>query len=311
MRGEAGIIQARRETERKAAVWSIGIFAGPTLTDLNPVPEARMPVLSAQDVSDVPASFVADPFMIKVNNIWHMFFEVMNGGRDKGEIGLATSKDGFSWTYQQIVLSEPFHLSYPYVFQAGGEYFMVPESYQANSMRLYRSDPFPLKWSYVGTLLNGAWVDSSIFHFKDRWWAFSSPVEKEHQVLELFHAFDLIGPWHAHPMSPLIQGNNRMARCAGRIVIRDGKPIRFTQDCFPVYGTGVRAFEVSVLTSSSYAEHELELSPILSAGTETWRRHGMHHIDPHFINDRWFACVDGWCIEGLEARRMTSRMAKP
>jgi len=39
------------------------------------------------------------------------------------------------------------------------------------------------------------------------------------------------------------------------------------------------------------------LSPILSAGTEPWRQQGMHHIDPHFIDGQWFACVDGWSFE--------------
>jgi len=297
MKTEHGIDLALQKTRQKASIWSIGIFTGLKLTDLKQAQEAQTPVLSAQDVSDVPALFVADPFMLKVNNTWHMFFEVMNSETDKGEIGLAISKNGFDWHYQKIVLRHPFHLSYPYVFCAGGEYFMVPESYQANSMRLYRGDPFPLKWSYAGTLLNGAWVDSSIFHFNSRWWAFSSPAGMEHQVLELFSASDLMGPWRRHPMSPLILGNNRMARCAGRVIVRDGCPVRFTQDCFPFYGTGVRAFEVSVLTGSSYAERELKSSPILTAGTEPWRRQGMHHIDPHFIDGRWLACVDGWRFE--------------
>ena len=297
MKAEVGIELAPRKTERKAAIWSIGIFSGPALTDLKPAPEAGMPVISAQDVSDVPALFVADPFMLQVDNTWHMFFEVMNGETRKGEIGLATSRDGFEWDYRQIVLREPFHLSYPYVFYAGGEYFMVPESYQANSVRLYRADPFPLKWSYAATLFHGAWVDSSVFYFNDRWWAFSSPVGMEHQELELLHAFDLAGPWLPHAMSPLIKGNNRMARCAGRAIVLDGRPVRFAQDCFPFYGTAVRAFEISALTASSYAELELEPSPALSAGAELWRRQGMHHIDPHFINGRWLACVDGWRFE--------------
>ena len=297
MKAESGIELAPRKTRQKAAIWSIGIFGGPELTDLKPAREAGMPALSAQDVFDVPALFVADPFMLQVNNTWHMFFEVMHEKRQKGEIGWATSRDGLRWDYQQIVLSEPFHLSYPYVFQAGGEYFMIPESYEANSMRLYQADPFPLKWSYMGALLEGPWVDSSIFYHDRRWWIFTSPIVPEHQVLELFYAFDLIGPWCRHTTSPLIRGNNRVARSGGRVLILDGKPIRFAQDCFPFYGNAVRAFEISALTASSYAERELEPSPILSAGTEPWRRQGMHHIDPHFINGQWLACVDGWCFE--------------
>jgi hypothetical protein len=297
MNVSSSIEQAPRKTARKTAVWSIGIFSGPALTHLKPAPEASMPVLSAQDVSDIPAEFLADPFMTKKHDSWHMFFEVMHETRQKGEIGWATSRDGLRWDYQQIVLSEPFHLSYPYVFQAGGECFMIPESYEANSMRLYKADPFPAKWSYVGTLLEGPWVDSSIFFFEGRWWVFSNPVAPENQVLELFYADAIAGPWQRHPMSPLIAGNNRIARGGGRVIVLNGRPIRFTQDCFPVYGTGVRAFEISCLTVAGYAERELAPSPILAAGAETWRQQGMHHIDPHFIDGRWLACVDGWRFE--------------
>jgi hypothetical protein len=276
------------------SIWSIGIFAGPTLRELKPCTEDQMPVLSAKDVTDIPAEFVADPFMIQANDAWFMFFEVMNAETRKGEIGLATSRDGLNWEYQQIVLSAPFHLSYPYVFCHGGEYFMIPESYEANSMRLYRADPFPLKWSYVRTLMDGPWVDSSIFFFDRHWWIFSNPVAPAHQVLELFYASDLGGSWTRHPKSPLITGNNRIARSAGRVIASGNMPIRFTQECFPSYGTRVRAFEITRLTTSEYGELEMRGSPILSGGEQSWRESGMHHIDPHYINKSWLACVDGW-----------------
>jgi hypothetical protein len=291
---ESGI---RRQTQKKASIWSIGIFSGPSLADLKPTNETDRPVLSAGDVTDIPAQFVADPFMIQTGGVWYMFFEVMNSSRDMGEIGMAISRDGLKWEYQQIVLREPFHLSYPYVFQCNGEYFMIPESFEAGSMRLYKADAFPLKWTYVATLLEGPWVDSSIFNFDGQWWMFSTPVIPHHQVLELFYADAITGPWHRHPMSPLVSGNNRMARCGGRVILLNERPVRFTQDCFPFYGTSVRAFEVSLLTTSAYEENELPFSPLLTAGQEPWRREGMHHIDPHYVNGRWLACVDGWHFE--------------
>jgi hypothetical protein len=292
MRTPLTIEQTAKKSRRQ--VWSIGIFSGETLADLQPVPGVEMPVISAKDVTDVPTEFVADPFMIQADNTWYMFFEIMNAERDKGEIGLATSSNGLEWKYQQSVLRDFFHLSYPYVFCAGKEYFMIPETFEAKAMKLYQADAFPIKWSCVGTLLEGPWVDSSIFFFDGRWWVFTNPVAPDNQVLELFYANDIKGPWQRHPMSPLVNDDNRMARGAGRVIMLNNKPIRFTQDCFPRYGTSVRAFEISVLTPSSYAERELEFSPILSPSTELWRQQGMHHIDPHFVDGRWFACVDGW-----------------
>lgn len=282
---------------KRNAVWSIGIYTGPTLCNLSPANGAVMPVLSAQDVTDIQAKFVADPFMIHVAGTWHMFFEVLNRETNKGDIGWATSEDGLSWSYKKIVLTGPFHLSYPSVFSLNGEYYMVPESYCAKAVQLYRADPFPTKWVPVKNLLEGPWVDSSIFYFKDLWWMFSNPVAPEHQVLELFYADQITGPWHRHPMSPIVQNNNRIARSGGRVIVGKNKVTRFTQDCSPYYGSAVRAFEVSELTTKIYAEHELECSPILLQGQEPWHRSGMHHVDAHWTGDHWIACVDGWQFE--------------
>jgi hypothetical protein len=286
--------QSQTKSSRPVAVWSIDIFTGRTLSGLRPASASGMPALSAASVTDVPAQFVADPFMIEVDKTWYMFFEVMNEQSGKGDIGLATSRDGFHWDYRQIVLSEPFHLSYPYVFFAGGEFFMVPESYEANAVRLYRAESFPTGWRFMENLIEGPWVDSSIFFFDKRWWLFSNPLAPSHQVLELFHAEHFRGPWVRHPLSPLITGNNRLARSAGRVIMPEGTPIRFTQDCFPHYGSRVRAFEITRLTAREYRERELEGSPVLAGGEQSWRETGMHHIDPHFIHGHWVACVDGW-----------------
>ncbi len=64
---------------RGMSEWSIGIYAGTSPLDLLPHGRSN-PVLTARDVTDVPAAFVADPFMIKNGPRWYMFFEVFNVG---------------------------------------------------------------------------------------------------------------------------------------------------------------------------------------------------------------------------------------
>jgi hypothetical protein len=283
---------SQRRITNKAPVWSIGIFSGSNISALEPATERA--VLCAEQVTDIPAEFVADPFMIRVGNTWHMFFEVMNADRGRGEIGLATSVDAIHWDYQQIVLSEPFHLSYPYVFTLDGEYFMIPESFEANAVKLYRAVSFPTKWEPVKTILEGAWVDSSLLFLDDLWWMFTNPLAPSNQILELFYAPSITGSWHRHPMSPLVRGDHRIARGGGRFIVLDNKPIRFAQDCIPFYGTAVRAFEITVLKTSDYAERELAGSPILGPGSLPWNHSGMHHIDAHLTSTGWLACVDGW-----------------
>ncbi|PYP88396.1 MAG: hypothetical protein DMF61_07335 [Blastocatellia bacterium AA13] len=277
-------------------IWSIGIYSGATLSNLEPALCAK-PVLGANDVDDVRALFVADPFMLKVEGTWHMFFEVLLAESEKGEIGWATSDDGLSWTYRKVVLREPFHLSYPYVFCVDGQFYMIPESIKSRAVRLYKADRFPDKWSFAGNILEGLWADPSVFFFEGRWWMFACHASPKNDQLALFHAEDIFGPWRPHALNPIVDGDNRIARPAGRVVVRDDRVIRFAQDCNPNYGTSIRALEISELTQSAFSEKEIENSPILRGGDQSWNLLGMHNVDPHWIGDRWLACVDGWRFE--------------
>ena len=276
--------------------WSIGIYVGESPFNLRPAEGIVNPVLTRSDVSDIPASFVADPFMIRAGDLWHMFFEAKHAVARKGEIGLAVSSNGFDWQYEQIVLAEPFHLSYPYVFECDGEYYMIPETLDAKQIRLYRATCFPYGWTHLTDLVEGNFADPSIFWAAGNWWMFACPSPFEHNSLRLFLADSLTGPWREHPRSPLIEGNPHIARPAGRVIAYNDSLIRFAQDCYPRYGTQVRAFEILELTSTSYREQECEGSPSLIPGDSAWNKEGMHHIDPHLNSDgKWMACVDGNC----------------
>ena len=275
--------------------WSIGIYTGKDPFNLVSPDYISNPVLTAKDVTDVPADFVADPFMVKKDHAWYMFFEVMNRHSGHGDIGLAISQDGLHWKYKQIVLDEPVHLSYPYVFKWKNEYYMIPECYKSHSIRLYKAVNFPTQWSFIGTLLYGSFIDSSIFRHHGKWWIFTTD-RTESDILRLYYAKNLMGPWIEHPKSPIIMRNANIARPGGRVLIFDNQIIRYTQDDDPTYGNQIRAFKITKLTTRSYEEKEISGNPILKASGIGWNKNGMHHIDPHQIEkDKWIACVDGYC----------------
>jgi hypothetical protein len=275
-------------------MWSIGIYTGPSPFHLRPPADKTNPVLTCAGVTGIPAEFVADPFMVQHAGRWYMFFEVMNSETKRGEIGLATSDDAFSWTYEQIVLNEPFHLSYPYVFEWRGEYYMIPETLGASAVCLYKAEDFPARWSRQQKLLAGAHADPSVVYFNDLWWMFVCSAPYGHDVLRLYFARDLEGPWKEHPRSPIVRSDKCRARPAGRLLQMGQRIIRFAQDCVPTYGASVRAFEISELTRDRYVEVEHKETPILSASGHDWNALGMHHIDAHLQPDgQWIACVDG------------------
>ncbi|HEY0379752.1 MAG TPA: hypothetical protein VGC87_22725 [Pyrinomonadaceae bacterium] len=275
-------------------MWSIGIYAGESPYQLLPHPSVANPVLTGGHVTDVPAEFVADPFMTRLNGTWYMFFEVMNQRTQRGEIGLAQSGDGLAWSYRQIVLAEPFHLSYPYVFEWAGEHYMIPETLGANAVRLYRATAFPTEWAYLGALFEGAFADPSICYFEDHWWLFACSTPYRHDTLRLFRSGSLTGSWTEHPASPIVEEDKLSARPGGRVLVAGHRVTRFSQVCFPSYGSQVRAFEIRELAGASYSEREHPQSPILKGSGSGWNAVGMHHVDPHpLTGGRWLACVDG------------------
>ncbi len=289
-----GADRAERPPETPTGRWSIGIYTGSGPFSFRPPAGVANPVITADDVTDAAANFVADPFMVREAGRWHMFFEVeaAGGSANIGKIGLATSPDGASWQYERIVLEEPFHLSYPYVFPWKGDYYMVPETRAVREVRLYRAVDFPYAWEFAGILMQRRrFADSSLFHWRGRWWMFT---DSGNTTLRLYFAEALSGPWREHPRSPIVRRDPRIARPGGRAVVLEDGIIRYAQDDQKSYGSQVWGFRVTALSRRVYRE-EASPVPVISAGGGGWRRFGMHTIDPHHLEDgRWIACVDGF-----------------
>jgi hypothetical protein len=270
------------------------VLAGASPLKLATWDGVQNPVLTCQDVNDCKSSFVADPFMIHENGIWYMFFETMVAATGRGVISLATSPDAQKWRYEGIVLEEPFHLSYPYVFKWRGSFFMVPETLGARCVRLFRAAAFPSKWVPASDLVEGELADSSIFRHRSHWWMMACGRPYRHDQLRLFHAARLLGPWKEHPLSPIIDNNPHIARPGGRVIKWGCHAIRYSQDCFPTYGRQVHAFRITDLTSTTYAETPALDGPLLSPGSG-WTRFGIHQVDAvrNPTGTGWIACVDG------------------
>src|SRR5262245_17218664 len=90
-------------------VWSIGVYRGSSPVEIAAPHGPRNPILTAADVSDAAAAFVADPFLARDGATWHLVFEVFDRDARRGAIGWATSVDLAAWRYERIVLREPFH----------------------------------------------------------------------------------------------------------------------------------------------------------------------------------------------------------
>jgi hypothetical protein len=272
--------------------WAIGILRGPSPLALD-VSSGIRPVLTAALVTDVSALFVADPFLIRHFDRWYLFFEVKLRNAREGVIACAESTDCLHWSYRQVVLREPFHLSYPHVFSWRDEYYMTPETLGGGQIRLYRAVNFPDKWEHVRDLVPGEHADPSIFEAEGSWWMFSCNPRGSHSTLRLYHADTPLGPWTEHPRSPIIVRNRQITRPAGRVIAWNGSLLRFTQDCEQYYGRLVRGFRITQLTPTTYSEEPVTQNPVLGPGPHPWNRWGMHHIDAQ-------PGPDGGCIAAVD-----------
>ncbi len=138
----------KKVQRRSKETWAIGIYEGKSPIELFPPKGITNPVLTAQEVTDISARFVADPFMIQNEAGYYLFFEVLNDKRNTGEIAYAFSQNGLQWEYRKVILRERFHLSYPYIFMVDGEYYMIPECMGSGGIQLYRATHFPDEWQH-------------------------------------------------------------------------------------------------------------------------------------------------------------------
>jgi hypothetical protein len=274
--------------------WSIAVYAGPTPRELRPLDEVAPPVISRREVPGGRASFVADPFGIRHEGRWFLFYEVLDLRTGRGEVAVSVGDDLHRWEHLGRVLREPFHLSYPQVFAWEGEHYLVPEAATSGAVRLYRAREFPRRWDHVADLVRGpVLLDPTLFHHAHRWWMYveTSPTGQAGE-LRLFSAPSLLGPWGEHPASPLVTADPAAARPAGRVVRWDGALHRLAQDCSERYGGAVDAWRIEELTEDRYVE-AAEAVPLLRGSGAGWNATAMHHLDLHRTDDGWVAFVDG------------------
>lgn len=98
----------------------------------------------------------------------------------------------------------------------------------------------------------------------------------------------------------MIQNDNINARPGERAFVYNGnKIIRISQSFGDVLS--VRAYQVDILNTRQYLEHEIPESPLLEPGPTpmNWYAAGMHQFDPWWTGERWIAVYDGRSLDDI------------
>jgi hypothetical protein len=235
---------------------------------------------AAQPIVPTGNRYWADPFLFGRNGTSYLFFEDYDYGTRRGRIGVGQlGPSGFSPL--GTALDRPYHLSYPYVFESGGEVFLMPEAHQSGRLEIWRAVDFPLRWELHATALEGLRpIDSVLFEDNGRWWLFTNLCHDSFgdYCTELY-SFAVDGPAlrsiKAHPLNPIII-DARTARGGGRVFRHDGRLYRMSQNnSHGTYGYGLNIMEIDRLDETGYAEHAVRtIEPDFERGII-----GCHHVD--------------------------------
>jgi hypothetical protein len=223
-------------------------------------------------------SFRADPFGLWHDSKLHVFVERFDYRLLKGEIEVLIFDHGLNFLGSRIVLQEPWHLSYPFVFEDDGEIFMLPEAGRSGRTVIYRARSFPSEWEPAAEIeLAAHAVDSTPFAYDGRWWLLYAVVATDRRTCTLRLAFAdrPTGPWRPHPLNPVRVGLSG-ARPAGTPIRCGGVIDVPVQDGSQTYGGAVRRLRIHRLDETRFEAEDVPwLGP--SAALSPFDR-GLHTV---------------------------------
>jgi len=230
-----------------------------------------------------PDRYWADPFGWQRDGRFFVFCEEVIYGEARGRISVVPldTKTGLAGPSQAVV-QEPHHLSYPFLFEFEGVFYMLPESGFANVLNLYRCLEFPYRWEKLGPIFEGGqYYDPTLLHREGRWWLFVTKRDPrrlqlpDHDLFLFWADSPITGKWTPHPANPVVRSFRR-ARPGGRIFSLNGKLYRPSQNCLWRYGASLNLNEIVRLDAEYYEERLLrELQP------DGPNYVGLHHMDWH------------------------------
>jgi hypothetical protein len=206
----------------------------------------------------------ADPHVIQADGQYYIFIEEYIYRSRKGHISVIEMDRHGNWRHPIRVLERDYHLSYPFVFEWEGKYYMVPESVDNRTIELYECIEFPHTWKFKMNLMeNVNAVDTTLFHQDGKWWLFTGIAESQDSLplvqLFLFFSNELLTcEWNSHPLNPIIPDILR-GRPAGSVFTRNGQILRPSQDCSKMYGYGIDLNEILLLSDTEYRERRVTL----------------------------------------------------
>jgi hypothetical protein len=257
-------------------LWRVGIARAQVAALFAPEFTATPPPVVWLE-SPRPFTFYADPFGIWRNGRLYVFVEAYDYRSKRGHIEVHEYDAALNKIGQRVALAEPFHLSYPYLWEESGEVYMLPEAHRSGRLTLYRAQSFPLGWEPVCDLLTLPAIDASLTHWQGRYWLFFALPDDPLGALHIAFADTLTGSWQLHPKNPVLRDPTR-ARMGGAPFMREGALYFPAQNGQKTYGGSLTLNKIDQLSPEDFASHaETTCTPPAWATPFT---QGIHTISP-------------------------------
>jgi len=244
-----------------------------------PAPWRQAVLWRARTIPNPRGRYLADPFVIERDGRTCCFVEDYDCSTKRGRISVYELNSGGSSEFLGPVVEEPFHLSFPYVFEHDGELYMCPESSANRDIRVYRCTGFPLEWRLEKVIMSDVRAADTMLFEKDRcWWMLTNidTADTGDYCSDLFvfrSDSPLSDQWTPHAGNPVVLDAG-YARNAG--LLREGTRLyRVSQrQGFDQYGKGSQINEIVALSDSSYEENCVaQIEPAFHDGII-----GTHHM---------------------------------
>lgn len=193
----------------------------------------------------------ADSFPFVENGREYIFVEIMDDANgEKGTIGVIDLHDNKGFVE---IINEPFHMSFPNTFKFKNDIYMMPETSEANQLRLYKAVDFPYKWELQSVLYDGISVVDTVFVKTEAniMYAVGQKLPEKKNVLFKIDT----NTWKAELAA--LKGNYVDKRPAGNFIQYDNGIYHALQECGRVYGEYLRLIKLDYFDGETLQEREI------------------------------------------------------
>lgn len=235
--------------------WNIGFVERP-ISEVIKSSDNRFPVKWVKH--SYHNRFFADPFILSVNSREiKVLVEDFPYYDKKGVISLLTvDRDSYHLLERRVILKQPFHMSYPYIFRGEkGMIWVMPEASESNNLYKYDFSGSSGLLTNQRVVIPEPLLDSTIVHYNGKWWLFGTKAgPNSNSDLYIYYSDTPEGPYFSHPLNPVVT-DPQVARPGGGFEVIDNSLYRIAQKCDKHYGEAINILKVDELTLETYKEH--------------------------------------------------------